>query len=161
MISSTLFCNRKAQMAKMSAHSCKRIQFVLSLSSSDLIITAAAQVVGRGGIRVGRRRRCCHFLRHAGVVRRIFQHIVQAAVRPVVRGRLQPQQVWDRARQTGRRERRFVYKTTRNIFECIFWEINQVWLYLHRLCEVISYIKTGETMKPLKANNLLTTHDVV
>lgn len=69
--------------------------FFLSPSSSDLVITAAAQVVCQSGIRVGRRWRWCHFLWHAGLVRRLFEHGVQTAVRPVVRGRLQAQQVWD------------------------------------------------------------------
>lgn len=69
---------------------------VASPSSSDLVITAAAQVVGQGGIRVGRRWRWCHFLWHARLVRRLFEHGVQAAVCPIVRGRLQAQQVWDR-----------------------------------------------------------------
>lgn len=66
---------------------------VTSLSCSDLVVTAAAQVVSPGGVRGGCRRRRRHFLRHAGMVRRLFEHVVQAAVRPVVGGRLQPQQV--------------------------------------------------------------------
>lgn len=61
------------------------------LPPTDLIVTAAAQVVADFG--VGRRRRWRDFLWHAGLERRIFQHVVQTAVCPVAWNWLQSQQV--------------------------------------------------------------------
>lgn len=72
----------------------KRYSFLfLVRTSSNLVVAAAAQIVGDVAVRVrclwGRR----DFLWHAGVERRIFQYIIQAAVSPVIWNRLQPQQV--------------------------------------------------------------------
>lgn len=70
-----------------------------SVSSTDLVVTAAAQVVGHGDLGIGRQWRWCHFLWHAGLERRLFEHIIQASICPVVRSWFQPQQVWHRDKQ--------------------------------------------------------------
>ena len=103
---------------------------VASPSSSDLVITAAAQVVGQGGIRVGRRWRWCHFLWHARLVRRLFEHGVQAAVCPVVRSRLQAQQVW-----VEKEEQSEMYRKASDL-----WLQVRIWLVTLNWC-FSSYIK--------------------
>lgn len=94
MVSSTLFWNREKHV-RMLACSIRRLLTHRCLwHHHDLIVAAAAQVVGRGSVRAVRQRWRRHFLWHGGKERRLFQHVIQAAVCAVVGHRLQAQQVW-------------------------------------------------------------------